>query len=112
MLDGKSTQEIEAAAKALSIILIYTENRRIYKKYQRGIVSAVHLLDPSVTNLDKKYPILILISLSGSKKCRKLMVKSGALLHLEKLVTMEVEGAKNLQEAIGCGKFWGVFRRR
>ncbi|KAL8232330.1 hypothetical protein R6Q57_002108 [Mikania cordata] len=112
MLDGKSTQEIEAAAKALSIILIYAENRRIYKKYQRGIVSAVHLLDPSVTNLDKKYPILILISLTGSKKCRILMVKSGALLHLEKLVTMGVEGAKNLQEAIGGGKFWGVFRRR
>ncbi|KAL7615888.1 hypothetical protein Lser_V15G01170 [Lactuca serriola] len=111
MLDGKAMAEIEAAAKALSIILIYTENRRIYRKEQKGIMNVVHLLDPSIKNIDKKYPISILMSLTHSKKCCKQMVKSGALLHLLKLVTMEVEGAKKLQETIGGGKLWGVFKR-
>ncbi|KAK9069857.1 hypothetical protein SSX86_010253 [Deinandra increscens subsp. villosa] len=112
MLDGKSVQETESAAKALSTILICTENRRIYKRDQRGIVSAVRLLDSLTTNVDKKHPVSILNSLAHSKKCRKRMVNSGALVHLEKLVSMEVEGAKSLQEAIGGGKILGVFRRR
>ncbi|KAM0066314.1 putative armadillo-like helical protein [Helianthus debilis subsp. tardiflorus] len=112
MLDGKSVEEIQAAAKALSTILVYTENRRVYRKDPRGVVSVVRLLDPSITNLDKKYPVSILNSLTHSKKCRKQMVKAGALSHLEKLVAMDVEGAKSLQEAIGGGKLFGVFRIR
>ncbi|KAK1433961.1 hypothetical protein QVD17_10879 [Tagetes erecta] len=112
MLDGKAVEEKQAASKALSAILICSGNRRIYRKEQRGIVSAVQLLDPSILNLDKKYPVSILMSLTHSKKCCKLMVNSGALLHLPKLVEMEVEGAKKLQEIIGRGKLWGVFARR
>ncbi|CAI9280616.1 unnamed protein product [Lactuca saligna] len=77
MLDGKAIEEKQAASKALSSILIYTGNRRIYKKEQRGIVSAVSLLDPSIPNLDKKYPVSILMSLTHSKKCRIQMVNSG-----------------------------------
>ncbi|KAI3521075.1 hypothetical protein L1887_10534 [Cichorium endivia] len=111
MLDGKAIEEKQAASKALSAILIYTGNRRIYRKEQRGIVSAVQLLDPSIPNLDKKYPVSILMSLTHSKKCRKQMVNSGALLQLQKLVEMEVEGARKLQETIGRGKLWGVFAR-
>nr|XP_043637800.1 uncharacterized protein LOC122608778 [Erigeron canadensis] len=111
MLDAKSVEEIETSAKALSTILVCTENRKIYKKDQRGIVSVVRLLDSLVTNLDKKYPVSILMSLVHSKKCRKQMVNSGALLHLQKLVVMDVEGAKKLQEIIGGGKILGVFRR-
>nr|GEU37870.1 hypothetical protein [Tanacetum cinerariifolium] len=110
-LDGKAIEEAEAASKALTTILIYTENTKIYKKDQRGIASVVRLLDPLVTGLDKKYPVSILMSLTRSKKCRKQMVNSGALLHLEKLIAMEIEGAKKLQESIGSGKLWGVFKR-
>ncbi|KAL4584704.1 hypothetical protein LXL04_009312 [Taraxacum kok-saghyz] len=111
MLDGKAIEEKQAASKALSSILIYTGNGRIYRKEQRGIVTAVQLLDPSIANLDKKYPVSILMSLTHSKKCRKQMVNSGALLYLQKLVEMEVEGARKLQETIGRGKLWGVFAR-
>ena len=111
MLDGKAIEEAEAASKALSSILIHTENTNIYKKDQRGIASVVRVLDPLVTGLDKTYPVSILMSLTRSKKCRKQMVNSGALLHLEKLKAMEIEGAKKLQESIGGGKLWGVFKR-
>ncbi|XP_071711734.1 uncharacterized protein [Rutidosis leptorrhynchoides] len=111
MLDGKAIDERLAASKALSVMLICSGNRRIYRKEQKGIVSAVQLLDPSIPNLDKKYPVSILTSLTHSKKCRKQMVNSGALLYLQKLVEMEVDGAKKLQENIGRGKLWGVFSR-
>ncbi|KAJ0890547.1 putative armadillo-like helical protein [Helianthus annuus] len=88
------------------------EYGRIYRKEQRGIASAVQLLDPTILNLDKKYPVSILMSLTHSKKCRKQIVDSGALAYLQKLVEMEVDGAKKLQETISHGKLWGVFARR
>ncbi|MFS7971399.1 putative armadillo-like helical protein [Helianthus anomalus] len=112
MLEGKSVEEKQAAAKALSTILVCSGNRRIYRKEQRGIASAVQLLDPTILNLDKKYPVSILMSLTHSKKCRKQIVESGALAYLQKLVEMEVDGAKKLQETISHGKLWGVFSRR
>ncbi|XP_059645043.1 vacuolar protein 8 [Cornus florida] len=111
MLDGKATEEREAAAKALSTLMAYAGNRRIFRKEERGIVSVVQLLDPLIQNLDKKYPVSILASLVHSKNCRKQMVASGAHVYLQKLVEMEVEGAKKLAESFGRGKLWGVFAR-
>lgn len=110
MMDGKAVEEKEAAAKALSSLMAFPGNRRIFGKEEKGIVSAVQLLDPLVQNLDKKHPVSILTSLVHSKKCRKQMVGSGACLHLQKLVEMEnVDGAKKLLESLGRGKLWGVF---
>lgn len=111
MLDGKAIEEREVAAKALSTVVAYAGNRRIFRKEERGIVSTVLLLDPLVQNLDKTYAISILSSLVHSKKCRKQMVASGACIYLQKLVEMDVEGAKKLLESIGRGKLWGVFAR-
>lgn len=111
MLDGKGVEEKEAAAKALSQLLLYAGNRRIFRKDERGIVSCVQLLDPLIQNLDKKYPVSMLASLVHSKKCRKLMIAAGGCVHLKKLVEMDVEGAKKLLDGLGRGKFWGVFAR-
>ncbi|TQE12892.1 hypothetical protein C1H46_001538 [Malus baccata] len=111
MLDGKAVEEKESAAKALSVLILYTGNRKIFKKHGGGIVSSVQLLNPSVQNLDKKYPVALLASLAHSKKCRKQMIAAGACLHLQKLVDLEVEGSKKLLESLGRGKIWGVFAR-
>ncbi|XP_021814668.1 uncharacterized protein LOC110757378 [Prunus avium] len=111
MLDGKAVEEKEAAAKALSTLILYARNRKLFKKHEGGIVSSVQILDPSIQNLDKKYPVALLASLAHSKKCRKQMVAAGACLHLQKLVDMEVEGSKKLLESLGRGKIWGVFSR-
>lgn len=73
-------------------------------------VSVVQLLDPSLPNYDNKYHASILLSLTHSKKCHKQMVNAGALLFLQKLVEMDADGAKKLQETIGPGKLLGVFR--
>ncbi|XP_050224636.1 uncharacterized protein LOC126674257 [Mercurialis annua] len=111
MLDGKAAEEKESAAKALSSLVLYAGNRRIFRKDEGGIVSTVQLLDPSIQNLDKQYPVSILTSLVQSKKCKKQMIAAGAALHLKKLVEMDVEGAKKLLDSLGRGKIWGVFAR-
>lgn len=109
MMDGKSREEKEAAAKALSNLMVFVGNRKIFRKEERGIISAVQLLDPSVQNLNKKYPILILSLLVHSKKCRKQMVALGARRHLQKA---EVDGAKKLQDSLSYGKLWGILAKR
>ena len=111
MLDGKAIEEKEAAAKALSTLVICPWNRKIFRKEEKGIVGTVQLLDPLIKNLDKKWPIAVLAALVHSKKCRKQMVAAGACLHLPKLVESDVEGAKKLLDGLGRGKLWGVFAR-
>ncbi|GKD20963.1 hypothetical protein Tco_1222666 [Tanacetum coccineum] len=101
---GKQLRRTSGCESVVSYIGLFGE-----QKEEMGIVSVVQLLDPSIPKFDKKYPVSILMSLSHSKKCRKQMVNSGALLFLQKLVEMEVEGAKKLQESIGHAKLWGVF---
>ncbi|KAL0318930.1 UNVERIFIED_CONTAM: hypothetical protein Sangu_2049200 [Sesamum angustifolium] len=71
----------------------------------------VQLLDPLLQNLDKKYFVSILASVVHSKKCRKQMVVAGARGYLQKLVELDVEGAKRLLDSLGRGKLWGVFVR-
>ncbi|KAF8408466.1 hypothetical protein HHK36_007620 [Tetracentron sinense] len=111
MLEAKAVEEKEAAAKALSSLMQYAGNRRIFRKEEKAIPSTVQLLNPSLQILDKKYPISILASIAQSKKCRKQMVGTGAGAYLHKLMDMEIDGAKKLLESLGRGKLWGVFAR-
>ncbi|XP_059304267.1 uncharacterized protein LOC132056197 [Lycium ferocissimum] len=111
LTEGKAVEEKEAAAKALSNLMSYAGNRKIFRKEERSIVNAVQLLDPVVTNLDKRYPVSLLASLVYSKNCRKQMVASGACVHLQKLAEMEIDGSKKLLDCLGRGKIWGVFTR-
>ncbi|XP_073056363.1 uncharacterized protein [Primulina eburnea] len=111
MLDGKAVEEKEAAAKALSTLMNYAGNRKILRKEEKGIVSVVILLDPSVQNLDKKFLLSTLASLVHSKKCRKQMVAARAGDYLQKLVDLNVDGAKSLVDSLGRGKLWRVFAK-
>ncbi|XP_043706234.1 U-box domain-containing protein 13 [Telopea speciosissima] len=111
MLEAKAVEEKEAAAKALSWLMLYVGNTRVFRKDERGILNTVQLLDPSIINLDKRYPISILASIVQSNRYRKLMVAAGASAYLQKLTEMEIDGAKKLLESIGRGKLWGVFAR-
>ncbi|PWA96894.1 hypothetical protein CTI12_AA035160 [Artemisia annua] len=105
-VEEDAVEEKQAAVIALSFILIYLGNRRIYRKEERVILSVDQLLDHFIPNSDKKYPLSILMSLSHSKECRKQMVNTGALLFLQKLGEMDVDGAKKLQETIGRRKLY------
>ncbi|ESW09876.1 hypothetical protein PHAVU_009G163700 [Phaseolus vulgaris] len=111
MLDGKGAEEKEVSAMALSVLLMHPANRKVFRKDERGVVSGVHLLNPSLQGLDKKYPVSLLASLVHSKSCRKQMVAAGACVYTQKLVEMDVPGSKKLLESLGRGKIWGVFSR-
>lgn len=110
-LEAKSSEEKEAAARALVSLLTVSENRRVFKKEERSIPSVVQLLDPVLPSVNKKVPVELLASLSHSSKCRKRMVEAGACGFLRRLVEMEVEGAKRLLEVLEKGKIWGVLPR-
>ncbi|KAE9587374.1 hypothetical protein Lalb_Chr23g0272951 [Lupinus albus] len=111
MLDGKAFEEKEVAMMALSVLLLHAENRRIFRKDEKGVVSVVQLLNPSLQGLDKKYPVSLLALLVHSKSCRKQMVAAGACVFTQKLAEMDVEGSKKLLESLGRGKIWRVFSR-
>ncbi|KAL9253570.1 U-box domain-containing protein [Drosera capensis] len=104
MLDGKAMEEREAAAMALSRLLLYAGNRKLFKKEERGVISTVLLLDHSMQNLDKKWPVSVLASMADSKKCRKQMVAAGVFLRLQKLVELDVDGAKKLSDRVLLGR--------
>ncbi|KAF7123793.1 hypothetical protein RHSIM_Rhsim12G0178700 [Rhododendron simsii] len=107
-----NVKSLEVAVElALSNLMGFAGNRSIFRKEERGIVVAVQLLDPLTRNLDRKYPVSLLASLVHSKNCRKQMIAAGACGFLQKLVEMDVEGAKKLLESLGKGKIWGVFAR-
>ncbi|RVW84036.1 U-box domain-containing protein 4 [Vitis vinifera] len=111
MLEAKAVEEKEMAAKALSSLMLYSGNRRIFTKQEKGIECAVQLLDP-LQNLDKKYAISVLASIGNSKKCRKQIIAAGACAYLQKLIEMEIDGAKKLYESLdGNSNIWGLFGR-
>ncbi|KAJ4974854.1 hypothetical protein NE237_008028 [Protea cynaroides] len=111
MLEAKAVEEREAAAKALSSLMVYVGNTRVFRRDETGIPSTVQLLDPCINSLDKRFPISILASVVQSNRCRKLMVDSGACVYLQKLSEMEIDGARKLLENLRRGKLWGVFPR-
>ncbi|ONK58579.1 uncharacterized protein A4U43_C09F14520 [Asparagus officinalis] len=112
MMEAKGSEEKEAAAEALASILKSSSGmKREFRKEERGIVNAVMLLDPLVGDVEKKYVIEVLLSVSQSRKSRRQMVALGACVFLKRLAGMEVEGAKKLLECLEKGKFLGVFPR-
>ncbi|GAB2249217.1 hypothetical protein Droror1_Dr00012576 [Drosera rotundifolia] len=111
MLESKAMEEREAAAMALSRLLLYAGNRKLFKKEESGVIGVVLLLDHSIQNMDKKWPVSVLASMAHSKKCRKQMVAAGVCLRLQKLVELDVDGAKKLSDSLGRGKIWGVFAK-
>ncbi|KAG1370185.1 protein spotted leaf 11 [Cocos nucifera] len=111
MLEAKAAEEKEAAVKALASLLSFPGFQRIFRKAESGVLNVVQLLDPLVWNVEKKYPVSVLLSVSQSRRCRKQMVAMGACGYLQSLAAMEVEGAKKLLESLGRGKLWRVFPR-
>lgn len=111
MLDAKTIEEKEMAAKALSSLMRYSNNRKLFTKEEKAIEYTVQLLDPSIQNLDKKYLIYVLASTANSKNCRKQMLAAGASAYLQNLAQLEIEGARKLHKRLDKNNRWGVFGR-
>ncbi|XP_073102295.1 uncharacterized protein [Elaeis guineensis] len=112
MLETKSNSAREVAAQAIASLISYPPNSREVKKDEKSVPSLVQLLDPSPQNTARKYAISCLLSLSSSKRCKKLMISYGAVGYLKKLCEMDVAGAKKLLERLQRGKLRSLFRRK
>ncbi|KAG0473189.1 hypothetical protein HPP92_015046 [Vanilla planifolia] len=112
LMEAKSNGAREAAAQAVASLMSCTQNSRDVKKEEKGVPNLVQLLDPSPQNTAKKYAVSCLLSLSSSKKCKKLMCSHGAIGYLKKLSELDVPGAKKLLERLEKGKLRSLFSRK
>ncbi|KAF8780393.1 hypothetical protein HU200_001506 [Digitaria exilis] len=109
MLEAKSNAAREVAAQALASLVGYPANAREMKKDDKGVPSLVQLLEPSPANTAKKYAIACLLTLSSTKRCRKLMISHGAIGYLKKLSDMDVAGATKLLDRLERGSLRNLF---
>ncbi|XP_052171763.1 protein CELLULOSE SYNTHASE INTERACTIVE 1 [Diospyros lotus] len=112
MLEAKTNSAREVAAQAISSLVALSPNRREIKRDDKSVPNLVQLLDSSPQNTAKKYAVSSLVSLSSSKKCKKLMISYGAIGYLKKLTEMEVPGAKKLLGRLERGKLRALFSRK
>ncbi|XP_072963928.1 uncharacterized protein [Typha angustifolia] len=112
MLEAKSNSAREVAAQAVACLMSNPQNARDVKKDEKSVPNLVQLLDPSPLNTAKKYAISCLLSLSSSKRCKKLMISHGAIGYLKKLSEMDVAGSKKLLERLEKGKLRNMFSRK
>ncbi|RLM58752.1 hypothetical protein C2845_PM18G07840 [Panicum miliaceum] len=113
MLEAKPVAERDAAARALAALLASSGAcRKLFRRDERGVASAVQLLDPAGAHgVDRRFPVSVLLAVAQSRRCRKQMVAAGACGFLQGLMAAEVDGAKRLAECLGKGKMLGVFPR-
>ncbi|XP_059634107.1 protein CELLULOSE SYNTHASE INTERACTIVE 1-like [Cornus florida] len=112
MLEAKTNSAREVAAQAISSLVVLSHNCREVKKDDKSVPNLVQLLDPSPQNTAKKYAVSCLVSLSPSKRCKRLMISYGAIGYLKKLSEMEIPGAKKLLERLEKGKLRRLFSRK
>ncbi|KAF0930498.1 hypothetical protein E2562_032921 [Oryza meyeriana var. granulata] len=109
LLEAKSNGAREVAAQAVASLMSCPPNARDIKKDEKSVPNLVQLLEPSPQNTAKKYAISCLLTLSASKRCKKLMISHGAIGYLKKLSEMDVAGAKKLLEKLERGKLRNLF---
>ncbi|KAJ8749032.1 hypothetical protein K2173_013476 [Erythroxylum novogranatense] len=112
LLEAKANSVREVAAQAISSLVTLAQNCREVKKNNKSVPNLVQLLDPSPQNTAKKYAVSCLVSLSTSKKSKKLMISYGAIGYLKKLSEMDIPGAKKLLERLERGKLRSMFSRK
>ncbi|KAK8488937.1 hypothetical protein V6N13_060944 [Hibiscus sabdariffa] len=98
-----------AAARAVYGLSFNSKTRK--EMGECGCTTAlIKMLDGKAVE-EKEAAAMALSSCCMPETERKQMVAAGACVYLQKLVEMNVEGAKRLLESLGRGKIWGVFAR-
>ncbi|ERM95497.1 vacuolar protein 8 [Amborella trichopoda] len=104
MLEAKAEETQEAATEALVALLATQGNRRDFVKDEKSLGKLVQLLDPGYQGVCKRFPLAVLTVLSKSKSSRRKIAAVGACQHLQRLVEMEVAGAKKVMVRITGGR--------
>ncbi|CAI9090227.1 OLC1v1024955C1 [Oldenlandia corymbosa var. corymbosa] len=103
----------EVAANALVSLLAVRSNRKELVRDEKSVMRLVQMLDPRNDFVSKKFPIAVVsaIMAGGSQGCRKRLLAAGAYGHLQRLVEMEVVGAKKALQRLSGNRLTNIFTR-
>lgn len=99
------------AARVLVSLLSIRSNRKELSKDAKSMTRLVQMLNPkSNDGLSKNLPVSVVLALAEDRGgCRKRIVAAGACQHLQKLVELDVSGAKRALQRISGGRFKNLF---
>lgn len=103
----------EIAAKALVLLLSVKSNRKELVRDEKSLMRLAQMLDPRFEAVSKKFPVSVVAAImaGGSHGCRKRLVAAGVYGHLQRLVEMEVAGAKKALQRLSGNRLTSIFSR-
>ncbi|XP_051152103.1 protein CELLULOSE SYNTHASE INTERACTIVE 1-like [Andrographis paniculata] len=103
----------EVGAKALISLLSVKANRKELVRDEKSVMRLVQMLDPKNDAVSKKFPVAVVAAImgGGSQSCRKKLVEAGAYGHLQRLVDMDVAGAKKALQRLSGNRLTSIFSR-
>jgi hypothetical protein len=103
----------ESAGRALLALMTLKSNRKEFVRDEKNLTRLVQMLDPRNEEIDKKYPVSILLALAmgGGNGTRRRLADSGACQHLQKLADVEVPSAKKALQRISSNRFKSLLSR-
>ncbi|KAL8474260.1 hypothetical protein ACS0TY_030909 [Phlomoides rotata] len=103
----------EVGAKALVLLLSVKSNRKELVRDEKSLMRLSQMLDPKNEAVSKKFPVAVVAAImaGGSQGCRKKLVAAGVYGHLQRLVDMDVAGAKKGLQRLSGNRLASIFAR-
>lgn len=113
MESSKPDRLREMAVAVLVSLLTVRSNRKELVKDEKSLMRLVQMLDPKYDAVPKELPVAVTaaVLVGGSEGCRKRLVAAGAHAHLQRLVEMEVSGAKKAARGLSGSRLKSLFSR-
>lgn len=104
----------ESAGRALLALFSLKSNRKGFVRDEKSLTRFVRMLDPQFQEIDKKYPvsILLVLAMGGGNGTRRRLADAGSCQHLQKLADADVPGAKKALHKISNNRFKSLFFHR
>uniref|UniRef100_A0A0D9XB35 DUF7032 domain-containing protein n=1 Tax=Leersia perrieri TaxID=77586 RepID=A0A0D9XB35_9ORYZ len=103
----------EYAGRALLALMTLKSNRKELVRDDKSVTRLLHMLDPRNEEIDKKYPVSVVLALAmgGGNGTRKRLADAGVCQHLQRLAEAEVPGAKKALQRISGNRFKSLLSR-
>ncbi|KAH6835980.1 ARM repeat superfamily protein [Perilla frutescens var. hirtella] len=103
----------EVTAKALVVLLTVKSNRKELVRDEKSLMRLAQMLDPRYEAVSKKFPVSVVAAImaGGSHGCRRRLVAAGVYGHLQRLVEMDVAGAKKALQRLSGNRLTSIFSR-
>ncbi|KAL5200881.1 hypothetical protein ABZP36_035235 [Zizania latifolia] len=103
----------ESAGHGLLALMTLKSNRKELIRDEKSVTRLLHMLDPRNEEIDKKYPVSIVLALAmgGGNGTRRRLADAGVCQHLQKLAEAEVPGAKKALQRISGNRLKSLLSR-